>query len=109
MNTALFAGTVFKGTGTRFLFNKAVKIRCFAQSAGNFSSTALGSSETTRADPFFISNAQLGTLVDRGGYLRVDDDNKLFFKLVAPASQNLQVFLQEHFGACLRLSGSTLV
>jgi len=54
MYTALFAGTVIKGPGTRLCEllheQQAVKIQYFAQSAGNFSAYAEGSSETTRAD-----------------------------------------------------------
>ena len=53
VNTALFAGTVFKGAGTHSIgvqstLYQAVKIQHFAQSAGNFCTASEGSSETTR-------------------------------------------------------------
>ena len=97
-NTALFAGTVFKGIGTRLRRAQAVKIQYFAQSAGNSTLTG-GSSETTRADPFSTFNAQLGERVDRNGYFNVRSGGTLTFQLTARPDDPILAELQTHFGA----------
>ena len=98
-NTALFAGTVFKGIGTRPRRPRAVKIQYFAQSAGNFSTLTGGSSETTRADPLSTFNAQLGERVDRNGYFTIRSSGTLAFQLTAHTDDPILVDLQTHFGA----------
>lgn len=103
MTTTLFAGTVFKGTGTNPTFTiygrRAVKIQPFAQSAGNFSTfveSAGGPSETTRVNPSSNSNnssdtnnfnAWLGQLIDRNGYFGTLPNGTPFFQLTFPANE----------------------
>jgi len=99
MYTALFAGTVFKGTGTHLARCRVVKIQYFAQSAGNFSSIAKGSSETTRADPLLTFNAQLGAAVDRSGYFSARIDGRLAFQLILPPEDPLLQELQRRLRA----------
>jgi hypothetical protein len=69
MNTALFAGTAFYGPGTRVVSPAqqayAVKIQCFAQSAGN---QKMGSSETIRAGSKLNFNEWAAGLIDGDGY-----------------------------------------
>ena len=109
MNTALFAGTVFKGAGTHPVTSRAVKISHFAQSAGNFSTSAEGSSETTRVDPLCTFSEQLGKLIDRGGYFHIDPKGKLMFQLTLPPTTPLLSELQPRFGAKVKTAGSNLV
>jgi hypothetical protein len=97
MNTALFAGTVFKGASTHSLPKRAVKILHFAQSAGNFSSQAEGSSETTRADSSFNFNANFGALVDRFGYFLVRPDGSIRFRLRVDPQEPLLAWVQTEF------------
>lgn len=102
MNTALFAGTVFKGTGTHSGTSRAVKIQYFAQSAGNFSATAEGSSETTRVDSFSTFNARFGKLIDRSGYFRIFPEGGAAFQLTLPHGDPILSELQSRFGAAAR-------
>lgn len=97
MFTALFAGTVFKGPGTRPVY-RAVKIQYFAQSAGNFSTYAEGSSETTRADPLTTFNARFGKLIDRSGYFTTKKGLPTF-QLTISAADPILPELQAKFGA----------
>lgn len=109
MFTALFAGTVFKGTGTRFALREAVKIQYFAQSAGNFSTCAEGASETTRADSHTTTfNVRFGKLVDQTGYFTA---RKGFptFQVKIPATNPIAEELQAQFGAVFKKSGGTLL
>jgi hypothetical protein len=104
MNTALFAGTVIKGAGTRFAPCGAVKIRRFAQSAGNSSTIAGGSSETTRVDSPCNFNENFAELVDRCGYFKVSRDTVLF-QLTIPEKNQLTKSVAQYFSAefvCVR-------
>lgn len=95
MKIALFAGTVFKGVGTRSALalplDWAVKIRPFAQSAGNH--ITVGSSETTRANSQCNFNAWLGSIIDQSGYFRLLPDGTSYFHLALPANES-STFLQ---------------
>lgn len=102
MKTALFAGTVLSSSGTRLTARRAVKIQCFAQSAGNLSTLAGGSSETTRADPLFTFNARFGAVVDRAGYFSVRADGTLSFQLTLPYKDPILQELQRRFNVKFR-------
>lgn len=108
MTSALFAGTVFKGIGTRSSFLGAVKIRHFAQSAGNLSTYAAGSSETTRADSPEAFNARFAKLIDRAGYFRVWN-NKPSFQLTVPQETELLFEIQKQFRAVFKATPSGLM
>lgn len=107
MFTALFAGTVFKGPGTRPVC-RAVKIQYFAQSAGNFSTYAEGSSETTRADPLTTFNARFGKLIDRSGYFSAKK-RLAIFQLTLPTEDPFLPELRTKFGAVFRPTKGSLV
>jgi len=109
MNTALFAGTVFKGIDTRHATRWAVKTRHFAQSAGNFSTFADRTSETTRADPLLSFNVQFGKLVDLGGYFSINASGKATFKLVFHNEPALLRRLRTQFNITVKLVGEDLV
>jgi len=109
MNTTLFAGTVIKGFGTRLAGSRAVKIQNFAQSAGNFSAFAEGSSETTRVDPSFNFSAHLGELIDRDGHFSVRARGKLAFQLRFALQDPVLIELQTRFSAKVKLSDGIAV
>lgn len=101
MNTALFAGTVYKGIDTRRTAKSAVKIQYFAQSAGNFSLLAKGSSETTRADSPSTPNNELVALIDRFGYFCASGGSVLF-QLTVSEKTSVTAILEQQFGAHFR-------
>jgi hypothetical protein len=108
MTSTLFAGTVFKGVGTRSRFCGAVKIRHFAQSAGNLSTYAEDSSETTRVDSSEAFNSRFAKLIDRAGYFRVWR-NKPTFQLTVFQETELSFEIQKQFGAVFKTAPNGLV
>jgi len=101
MNSALFAGTVFKGVGTRPRLSGAVKILHFAQSAGNLSTQVGSSSETTRVDSSEAFNDCFAKIFDRAGYFSVHSGTP-GVQLILAQKTAFSLEIQKRFGAVFK-------